>query len=149
MERKWTDRQYHVQNNAHVSHQDVRMYCNTNKFQELSFCGPHSKPHGARGFSKYYRLRFDPKLGMGICEFLRISCACAACTSILDKPCISGITSDEQESYKPVTKCNYWPVLGSFNNGYISSFHRSQPLLKHLMKYTRLFLMEAVIMWPS
>ena len=35
---------------------------------------------------------------------------------MLDKPCISGIPPDEQEHYKPVTKCNYWPVLGSFNN---------------------------------
>ena len=32
-----------------------------------------------------------------------------------DKPWISGMPSDEQERYKPVTKCTYWPVLGSFN----------------------------------
>ena len=32
MERKWTDRQYHVQDNADVAHQDVIMYCNTNQF---------------------------------------------------------------------------------------------------------------------
>ena len=24
--------------------------------------------------------------------------------------------SDKQDCYKPVTKCTYWPVLGSFNN---------------------------------
>ena len=35
---------------------------------------------------------------------------------MLDKPCISGIPSDEQERYKPVTKCTCWTVLGSFNN---------------------------------
>ena len=35
---------------------------------------------------------------------------------MLDKPWISGIPSDEQERYKPVTKCNNWPVLGTFNN---------------------------------
>ena len=95
MERKWTYRQYHVQDNADVAHQDVRMYCNTNQFPELSFCGPHSKPHGARGLSKYYHLRFYPKLGNGICEIFRIPCACVACISILDKPWISGIPSDE------------------------------------------------------
>ena len=33
-----------------------------------------------------------------------------------EKPWISGIPSDEKESYKPITKCNYWLVLGSFNN---------------------------------
>ena len=31
MERKWTERQYHVQDNADVAHQYLRMYCNTNK----------------------------------------------------------------------------------------------------------------------
>ena len=31
MERKWTDRQYHVQDNSDVAHQDVKMYCNTNQ----------------------------------------------------------------------------------------------------------------------
>ena len=66
MERKWTDRQYHVQDNADVSHQDVIIFCNTNKSPELSFCGPHSKPHGARGLSKHYHLRFHPKPGMGV-----------------------------------------------------------------------------------
>ena len=30
IEIKWTDRQYHVQDNADVAHQDVRIYCNTN-----------------------------------------------------------------------------------------------------------------------
>ena len=30
-EQKWTDRQYHVQDNYDVSHKDVRMYCNTNQ----------------------------------------------------------------------------------------------------------------------
>ena len=35
---------------------------------------------------------------------------------MIDKPWISGILSDEQERYKPVTKCTYWSVLGSFNN---------------------------------
>ena len=32
------------------------------------------------------------------------------------KPWIYGIPSDEQECYKPVIKCTYWPVLVSFNN---------------------------------
>ena len=53
---------------------------------------------------------------MGLCAIRRIPCACVACTSMLDKPWIFGISSEKQEHYKPVTKCNYWPVLGSFNN---------------------------------
>ena len=128
MERKWIDRQYHAQNNSDVEHQDVKMYCNTNKFPELSFCGPYSKPHGARGLNKHYHLRFYPKLGMGICAISRIPCSCVECTLMLDKPWISGIPSDEQERYKPVTKCTYWPVLGSFNNwNIIELSQRSTP----------------------
>ena len=37
-------------------------------------------------------------------------------TSMLDKSWMYGIPSDEQERYKPVTNCTYWPILGSFNN---------------------------------
>ena len=35
---------------------------------------------------------------------------------MIDKPWISGITSEKQEHYKPVTKCTYWQVLGSFKD---------------------------------
>ena len=80
MERKWTYRQYNVQDNADVAHQYVRIYCNTNQFPALTFGGPHSKPHGARGLSKHYRLRFDQKLGNGVCAIRLIACACVACT---------------------------------------------------------------------
>ena len=83
---------------------DVKMYCNKNQFPALSFCGPHSKPHVARVLGKHYHLRFDPKLGMGVCEIFRIPCACVACTSMLDKLWVAGISSDKQERYKPVTK---------------------------------------------
>ena len=33
-----------------------------------------------------------------------------------EEPWISGIPPDEQDCYKPVTKCTYWQVLGYFNN---------------------------------
>ena len=107
METKWTERQYRVQDDSDVAHQDVIMYCNKNKFPALPFCGPHSKPHGARALSKHYHLRFDPKLGNGVCSIRLIPCACVACTSMLDKPWISGIPSYEQQCYNPVTKCTY------------------------------------------
>ena len=116
MEIKWTDREYHVQDNAKVEHKDVKIYCNTIQFPSLSFCGPHSKPHGARGLNKNFHLRFYPKLGMGVCVILCITCACVVCASMLDKPWISGIPSDKQERCKPVTKCTYWRVLGFSNN---------------------------------
>ena len=75
MERKWTDIQYHFQNNAAVEIKYVKMYCKKNHFQELSYSGTHSKPHGSRGLSKHYHLRFDPKLGMGKCAICHIPCA--------------------------------------------------------------------------
>ena len=87
-------RQYHVQDNANISHKDVKMYCNKNQLPALPFCVPHSKPHGARGLSKHYHLRFDTKLGNGVCEFRLIPCSCVACTSMLDKTWISGIPSN-------------------------------------------------------
>ena len=76
MNRKCTERKYHIQDNADVEIKDVKMYCNTNQYPTLPFCGPHSKPHGARGLSEHYHLRFDPKLGMGKCVIRRIPCAC-------------------------------------------------------------------------
>ena len=114
--RKWTDREYHVQENDDVAHKDVKMYCDTNQFPALPFCGPHPKPHGARGLSKHYHLRFDPKIVHGICVICHIPCACVVCTSILYKPWIYGIPSNKQARYQPFAKFNYWPVMGSYNN---------------------------------
>ena len=122
MERKWTDRHCHVQDNADVAHQYMKIYCNTNKFPELSFCGSHSKLHWSRGLSKNYHLVSDPKIGNGVYEILCIYCARVACKSILYKPWISGIPRNKQRCYKPVTKGNSWPVLGSLNNWYIIQF---------------------------
>ena len=74
--RKWIDREYHAQDNADVSHKDVKMYCDTNQFPALKFGVPHPNNHGARGLSKHYHLRFDTKLGHVICAILHITCAC-------------------------------------------------------------------------
>ena len=79
--RKWIDREYYVQYNADVAHKDVEIYCNMNQFPELPFCGPHPRPHGARGLIKNYCLTFYPKLGHGICAIFRIPYAFAHLTS--------------------------------------------------------------------
>ena len=115
MEIKWIDRKYPVQDHYDVAHQDVKMYRNTNQFLALPFFS-HYKPHGARELSNYYHLRFDPKIGNIVCETCRIQCACVPWTSMLDKTWISDVPSYEKERYKPVTKCNYGPVLGYLNN---------------------------------
>ena len=69
MERKCTYRQYNAQDNSNVAHQYVIIICNTNQFPALPFCDPYSKPHGARGLSNNYHLRFDTKLGNGMYNF--------------------------------------------------------------------------------
>ena len=105
------DREYHVQDSSNVAHKYVKNYCDTNQFPALPFCGPHPKPHGARGLSKHDHLRCDPKLVHGICAIHRIPYAYVGRTSMLEKLWISGIPSHKQARYQPVTNCTYWPVL--------------------------------------
>ena len=95
------------------------MYCNTNQLPTLPCCGTHPKTHGARGLNNHYYLRFYPKLGNVIFEISCIPCTCVRCTSMLNQPCISGITSKKKSRYQPVTNCTYWPVLGPYKNWYI------------------------------
>ena len=48
---------------------------------------------------------------------------CLFCMYIKDrKPWIYGISSDQQEHYKQITKCTYWPLLHPFNNLNIIQF---------------------------
>ena len=97
IEIKLTDREYHVYDNADVLHKDFKIYCNTTQFPALAFYVPHSKPHDAKGLSKNDHLCFDPKLGNNVCGIYCILFACVACTSMLDKPWISGIPLKKQE----------------------------------------------------
>ena len=43
--RKCTNIEYHVQDNNDVAHKYVKMYCDTNQFTTVPFCGSHPKPH--------------------------------------------------------------------------------------------------------
>ena len=43
---KCTDIEYHVNDNADVSHKVVKIYCDTNQLPALPFCGPYTKPRG-------------------------------------------------------------------------------------------------------
>ena len=90
---KFTDREYRVKDNSDAAHKYVKMYCDTNQFPTSPFCGSHTKPNGAGGLVKNYHLRFDPKLGHGICAIRRIKCACVTCTLVLGKNLIAGIPS--------------------------------------------------------
>ena len=92
------------------------MYCDTNQFPTLTCCGSHPKTHGSRGLGKHYHIRFDPNLGHGICEIHPITCACVACTSMIDQPWISGVQSTKQACYQPIINCTYWTVMGPYKN---------------------------------
>ena len=113
--RKWTYREFHIQDNSDVAHKDLKIYYDTSQLPAFPFCGPHPKPHGASGLSKHCHLRFYTKLGHVICAINLIPCACVACTPMIDKPWISGIPS-KKSRYQPFRDCTYWLVLGSFNN---------------------------------
>ena len=66
--------------------------------------------------SKHYHLRFDTKIGHGICEINSIPCACSACTSILQKPWISDITPNKQARHQHIKNWTYWKIIGLFKN---------------------------------
>ena len=84
------------------------------------FCG--GKP-GIQGLSLHDALpisvlpstkhiRFDPKIGHGIYKIRWIPRACVECTSMLDKPQITGLPPQQQPKYQPVTDFTHWPVIG-------------------------------------
>ena len=77
-------------------HKDVKMFCDTTKFPWLYIFGTHTKPHGVRGLSKHYHKQLDPKLAHGIFAIRQISCAYAECTSVLDKPWVTGFSPHQQ-----------------------------------------------------
>ena len=58
IKRKWIDREYHVQDNYDVAHKYLKIYCDTNQFPALLFCGPYPKPHVSMGFSKHCDIFF-------------------------------------------------------------------------------------------
>ena len=52
--KKFTEWDYHDQEGTDVAHKYVKIFCNTNQFPSFTFFGPHTKPHGVRGFIKHY-----------------------------------------------------------------------------------------------
>ena len=71
-------------------------------FLKFPFCGPHIKPHVARGLGKHPHVHFDTKLVHGTCEIRYIPCACMRSTYTLDKPCTPYVPPHQQPYYKPV-----------------------------------------------
>ena len=111
-----------MQNNEDVDHQYVKMYCTTNKFPGLSFCGADNKPNGARGLGNHYHMSFHIKLGHVTCSIRCIPCECTQCIYTLDNPWGPGVPPHQQPRYRPFKYCIYWSVLSSFNNWNIIQF---------------------------
>ena len=124
---KRKERKYHVQDNADVAHRYVKIVCDANQFPSLQFCGPHTKAHGVIRLSKHHHIRFGPKLGYALCIILQITCSCAECTSMLDKPWVPGFSPQQQPRYQPVHDFTCWPLLGCFNKwNIITLSHKSK-----------------------
>ena len=97
-----TNREYHVQHNKFVKHQDMKMYCATKQLPELNFPWTQNKPQGVCGLGKNYHMPFDPKLEPGTYSIHHITCACISCTSIIDQPWIPGFLVLQKLLYQPV-----------------------------------------------
>ena len=94
-------------------HKYIKRFFNKNQFPSLKFCGPQTKPHGIRGLSKHYHIRFDPKLVHDIYLIHHIPCVCAEFTSMLEINWVHGFPPQQQPLYQPVTHCTYWLVIRS------------------------------------
>ena len=108
----------------------------------------HTKKNGIRGLSKHYHMQFDPKLLHGICVIFHIPCAYAECTSMIDKPCIHGLTSKQQPIYQPVIDYNYWSVLPPLTNVISPHCHTKPQQVRLLRILIRFYLMASVTIWP-
>ena len=137
--------EYHVHDNVDVSHKYVKMFWEKKQFPSFPFCGQHNKPHGARGLSKHYHIRFGPKLGQVICAIGQIPCACVKYLSMLDKSCITGFTLQKKRRY--VTDCKCWLVLGSFNNWNIIALWHKATTGKSFNYNNQFFLMKSMSIW--
>ena len=93
---KWTEREYNIWEDADVVHKNIKIFFNTSQFPSLRFCGPHTKPHGVRGLSKYYHIIFDTKLGQDTCEISQIPCVCVKYTPMLDKHWVTSFPPRDQ-----------------------------------------------------
>ena len=113
---KWKNREYYVQHDKYVKHQEVKFYCAKKQFPELNFVGTHNKPYGVYGLGKNYHMHFYTKLGHGRYEICRIPCEFTLFTYCLDHPWVPGLPAQEQPRYKPIKDCTYWSVSDSFKN---------------------------------
>ena len=99
---KWTEQEYHVQEDNHMTHKVLKLLGAKTQFPLLQFCGTHEKPHGVQGLSKNCHILLDTKLGYVTCEIFQISCACSVCTSMLYKPWSPGVIQPNKPCFQPV-----------------------------------------------
>ena len=73
----------------------------------------------------HYHYRVYTKLGKGVCDILRIPCACPVCVSQLDKYLFPSCSTSFQPRYphvdcfyynKVLEHCNYWIIMEFLGN---------------------------------
>ena len=118
MERKWIERNYHVQDNASVELKDVKIIVTQINSQHYPSVVHITNLMAQWGMGKNYHLRFDPKLGMGVCAIRCIPCTCVACTKMMDKPCIFGIPCHQVHllaSIRIFQQLEHYPIVIKVN----------------------------------
>ena len=69
-----------------------------------------------RGLSKQYHIIFYTKLGYSTCEIRLIPCVCYEFTSMLYKPWLTDLKTQQQLRCHHLTDWTYLPVIDSFNS---------------------------------
>ena len=74
--KRGTKREYDVQKNEGVKHQDVAIYFTKNQFPPFQFFGTHNKPRGVLILSNRSHVCFNAKPGHYTFSILCIPCVC-------------------------------------------------------------------------
>ena len=133
-----------MQHNKDVKHQDLKLYCAANHFNELKFLGPHNKPPGVYGLGKHYHMCFDTKLGHVTYSIRHIPCDCTPCTSSLGRTWIPCFLAHQKPRYQHKKYFTYWHVLGSFNSWSILKLSHKATYSEWIDKINQ-FLLDGII----
>ena len=75
------------------------------------------KLHGARGLGKNYHFSFLFKSrSWHMCNYPHTMCLCWVYINAWPTMDLRYSVKKKQSRYQPVVTCNYWPVLGPYNN---------------------------------
>ena len=90
--------------------------------------------------SKHYHMIFDPKLGHDNYAMCRIIYVYAECTYMIDTLWAHCLSPQQHPHDQPVTNCNYWLVIGSFNHWNIITFPHNATTSEYFEEIHQVFL---------